>query len=205
MQSEPARYGDWEVLSELPTPRGERKKILCRCKCGEIRAVIFDNLKRGGSTQCHRCAKTRHKKRKSKAYSVWADMLYRCTNKNSRMYKHYGERGITVCERWRDFANFYEDMGDPSPGLSIERVDNNAGYSPDNCIWADRKTQKNNRRITVKIPVLGQYVPLSVISEATGIPNKILYSRVKRRGTIFHGRGITLSEIDVYKKLKELT
>lgn len=81
-------------------------------------------------------------------YRAWAGMTSRCTNKNERTYKHYGDRGITVCKRWREsFPAFLKDMGrKPSPELSLDRIDNDGNYEPGNCRWATAKQQANNKR-----------------------------------------------------------
>lgn len=82
----------------------------------------------------------------SPLYQTWADMKTRCSNPNSRLYKYYGGRGITVCERWASFTNFLEDMGERPKGTSLERVNNNGNYEPSNVVWADKLTQMSNTR-----------------------------------------------------------
>lgn len=85
---------------------------------------------------------------RTSAYARWAAMRRRCLNPHHPRYADWGGRGITICERWNDFEKFYEDMGDPPPGKSLDRRDNDAGYSPENCRWSTPQEQQMNRRIT---------------------------------------------------------
>lgn len=84
---------------------------------------------------------------KSVEFRTWTGLRYRCNNPNSSSYKNYGARGIKVCKRWDNFENFLEDMGKrPSPELSIERINNNRGYSKSNCKWGTKSEQRRNQR-----------------------------------------------------------
>lgn len=109
----------------------------------------------------------RHGMADSPLYMSWADMVARCTRTTHPRYADYGGRGITVCERWRDFANFYADMGDRPPGLTLDRIDNDGNYEPGNCRWADLSTQMKNRRPSAyagsrRDPVTGRFLPKAV-------------------------------------------
>lgn len=82
----------------------------------------------------------------TKIYNIWADMVARCTRPSHAKFADYGGRGITVCERWKTFENFYADMGERPRGHSLDRHDNDAGYSAENCSWATFREQRHNRR-----------------------------------------------------------
>lgn len=110
----------------------------------------------------------RHGKANSKAYRAWGGMRARCNNPNNRAYANYGGRGIRVCDRWENFNSFYEDMGDPPPGLTLERRDNDKGYSPSNCIWVSRTEQSRNRRNLHLVTIGSETLPLSQWVERMG-------------------------------------
>jgi DNA-binding phage protein len=112
--------------------------------------------------------------------------MHRCYNKKLAAYKHYGGRGITVCERWRPspenplaFENFMADMGKRPPGWTIERIDNDGNYEPANCRWASRKEQANNTRRNHRIEWGGQTFTAHQLAESRGIPPNRLYSRLR--------------------------
>src|SRR5690349_9817024 len=126
----------------------------CRCDCG--RTFTNDHVAgfRNGRIKSCGCLRrdkfiamsTRHGKSYSRVRNCWANMIQRCTNRNHPHWKNYGGRGISVCDRWLNFENFYRDMGDPPEELSIDRVNNDGNYELQNCRWASRSEQQNNRR-----------------------------------------------------------
>lgn len=121
----------------------------------------------------------------SKEYMIWASMKQRCNNKNNSGYSNYGGRGIKVCKRWEtSFSNFISDMGKkPTTNHSIERVDNNKGYSPDNCVWATRKQQSRNKRTRVDEVVFnGETQTEASLRLTNGEGRRIVDKRIKELG-----------------------
>lgn len=112
-------------------------------------------------------------------FRVWAMMRSRCENPTVKSYPSYGGRGIKVCERWQKFENFYADMGDrPSPQHSLERVDNDGDYSPENCIWATREVQVKNKRNTRLITANGETYHLAEWARRLGCNPAAILARI---------------------------
>lgn len=118
---------------------------------------------------------------RTKTYYAWRNMRRRCIDPKDDSYKDYGGRGITVCRRWlNSYDNFFEDMGECPPKHSLERMNNNKGYSPSNCKWATMKDQLNNQRRNVVIKQNGLSKTVSQWAEHIGIRADTLFRRLKR-------------------------
>jgi hypothetical protein len=151
-------FGRWTVLALHPKRSKHRNaRWHCVCDCGGERLVAASSLRQGGSKSCgclQRECKTKHGHTKggkvTRAYRCWVAMRQRCFNPNHEAYPYYGGRGITVCERWLSFENFFADMGAPPRNRTLDRIDVNGNYEPNNCRWASTFEQSRNKRCFLK-------------------------------------------------------
>lgn len=186
------RFGRLVVSLEAGQDKYTSWLYLCKCDCGKDKVVAGWLLRRGDVQSCGCLQKEIlqkqadatfiHGARKTKAFSIWHNMRTRCYNKKATYYADYGGRGVTVCERWAKFANFLEDMGQPPEGMTLERADNELGYSKENCLWASRKAQANNRRSSRFIEYNGQTKTLQQWAEATGLQRATIAYRLDKAG-----------------------
>lgn len=181
------RFGRLKLVRLAGRNRFNHKLVLCQCDCGKKSTKDLSQVVNGYTRSCgclhlEKIAKgnPKHLLYGTPAYHTWAGMIQRCTNKKCPEYRNYGARGITVCERWLDFRNFYEDMGPRPAGLTLERIKNHLGYFKANCCWATRATQQRNTRRTVKIKWRGKVWCYQDLCAEHGLNACTVKSRLKK-------------------------
>lgn len=162
----------------------------CQCDCGEQKVILGKNLtrKKKATHSCGCLARetsaennrqnARHGMSKTRTHSIWRGVLGRTLNPNNSDYKSYGGRGITVDRRWLVFENFLEDMGEAPENLELDRIDNDGGYSKQNCRWVTRKAQSRNTRRTIWLQSNNERVALSTLVEEHNLPYQKTYYHV---------------------------
>lgn len=126
----------------------------------------------------------RHGLAKTPTHNAWRFMRARCENPNRPEYPNYGGRGIKVCERWQTFENFLADMGEMPEGLTLDRINNDGNYEPENCRWATYREQMQNKRSNVLLEFMGQRKTARQWSETLGLPYRTIRTRISRGWTV---------------------
>ena len=167
----------------------------CVCDCGGEKTTTTRNLTSGAAKSCGCYHKERSAEAcrarllkhghtaggNSRTYRIWANMVSRCTNEKFDSYPYYGGRGIVVCDRWREFTLFLEDMGEAPAGMSIDRVDSNGPYALENCRWASKTQQANNHRGNVILNIDSESMTVAQWALRDGAaPAKTIYDRIAR-------------------------
>lgn len=188
------RYGRLTVLAEAGK-KGVKRCWLCKCDCGSTTVVMTTSL-RSGNTQSCGCYKAEHPGRLkhggcgTKLYRIYKNIKLRCYNERFPDYKHYGGRGIAICDEWlhsfesfRDWAiaNGYHETNNRSD-CTIDRIDVNGDYCPENCRWVTQKTQVRNTRRTRKATCNGVTKPIGEWAEEWNLPYNTVYDRAKKNG-----------------------
>jgi len=180
------RYGKLTVLRRVKSTTWE-----CKCDCGNTSQVLKCNLVTGNTTSCGCVYKEAignrartHGKSHSAEYYAYHGLIARCYGTESKSYADYGGRGITVCPQWLGdggFEQFLKDMGPRPISMSIDRMDNDKGYSPENCRWAPRTTQMRNKRDNT----LFKGLCLAEWAEVLGVNYSTIRARMRRTGTVY--------------------
>jgi hypothetical protein len=188
------KYGRLQPTHRSARKHGREAIWVCTCDCGKSIEVRSWYLLSGHTKSCGclrgdtlREMRFKHGLTKTREHRIWCHVTRRCLRPDNHAYDDYGGRGITVCERWQGedgFMNFLADMGPaPSTKHSIERRDNNAGYSPENCVWATQKQQCRNKRSNRMITHDGRTQCLVAWAEEVGIGTHTIGARLKRGWT----------------------
>lgn len=179
------KFGRLTVMAEADRDKSRNICWLCKCECGNSRVIRSSRLVHNDTKSCG-ClrselateAHTTHGLSKRPTWDSWQGAKWRCRNKNNKDYPNYGGRGIQFCERWNDFENFYEDMGEKPDGMQLDRIKVNGNYEPGNCRWATPKEQANNKRNSRRYSYQGKTQPLAAWAEDYNININTLEYRV---------------------------
>jgi len=184
------RFGRLVILDNVNYGTSRHAKLKCACDCGIIKLVNKSSLLAHDSESCGCLQRqllsiktTTHGKYHSLEYKAWAYMRTRATNPNHKHWGRYGGRGITVCERWKTFENFFEDMGEkPFPKAQLDRIDNDGNYELENCRWATPQENASNKSNTIWITLNGETKTLAEWSEITGMKKDTIKARINTYG-----------------------
>lgn len=186
------RFGQLTVLYRVENNNRGEIQWLCHCDCGNDTIVTSGHL-RSGSTKSCGCLWKRKSKYDGEGsydpmYPTWNNMINRCNNPNSNRYDDYGGRGITVCDEWLDFNNFrnWANETKTDETLTLDRLNNDLGYSPDNCRWATAKEQNSNKRNNLLFELNGEICTLKEWCRRFNVNYLTIYSRIYRDGWDFN-------------------
>ena len=173
------KFGKLTAIKRIGT---SNKKAVWKfkCDCGNEYEAVGTSVTTGSTISCGCHRSSQKGQASSRTYQTWYKMIKRCNDVNDANYKHYGGRGIKVSDEWFDFQSFLRDMGHQPPDRYIERINNNSGYSVDNCKWATMTEQANNRRGNRIITCNGKTMTMAMWARHLNVKPDALYRRLKR-------------------------
>ena len=178
------KFGRLTVIDRAENARCGRTMWRCKCECGNEIVAFGLNISRGATKSCGCLYEERaHRLSHTRLHRIWTGMKTRCTNPKHHEFHNYGGRGITVCDEWKnDFQSFYDwaISNGYADDLTIDRVDNNRGYSPENCRWITNNEQQNNRNCNRMITYNGKTQTLTKWADELGIKRVTLQARITR-------------------------
>lgn len=182
------RYGHLVVEKELPPNRHKEVVWLCRCDCGDTHIATSYNLMRGRTTTCRSCmfariakSQTKHRCEPKRLHEIYTNMKTRCHNPNYVLWHRYGGRGISICKEWEESFTAFREWAlnsGYSENLTLDRIDNDGDYCPQNCKWSTITEQSNNRRNNRYITSSGKTDTMANWARKTGIPYYVLQKRL---------------------------
>ena len=202
------KFGRLTVLYRVENNKFNQVQWLCKCECGNEKIITANSLRNGTTKSCGclkkeqdyiNIAHIKHNKSNTRLYNIWRHMKYRCNNPNGKRHKFYYDKGIKVCEEWKNsfqvFYNWAINNG-YNDNLSIDRIDNNKGYYPNNCRWANSIQQNNNQSNNIKILYKGKEYSIKELAEQNNIKRATLYERIKRGWTIEKAITVPVKKVD---------
>jgi len=182
------KFNRLTVIKRIENSTFRKARWLCKCDCGNFTEVSGDNLRNGSVKSCGCLIKDKNKQRAThrksniRLYNIWRNMKARCNNSKNPDYKNYGKRGIKVCDEWINFENFYNWAinNGYKEKLSIDRVDVNKNYQPNNCRWISLKKQSYNKRNSFFINIKGEEKCLAEWCEIYNVKYSTVYRRITR-------------------------
>lgn len=182
-------FGSLTIVSEESTNKHYKRRVNCKCECGNMKVVLLSSLKNGHTKSCgcrrkksFRKIITKHNMSTSRIYVLWRGMIARCEYPKHISFQHYGGRGIEVCNEWKDFENFlkWSLENNYSDNLSIDRKDSDGNYEPTNCRWIIKSLQGENKRDSINLSIEGNKVSLKDYALANNISYMCAYKRFKK-------------------------
>lgn len=200
------QFGYWAVLSRDNSCKSRNhSKWICKCRCGTVRSVIKETLVTGRSKSCgcyvpnRKGINKKHGMSTSRIYRIYAGMLARCRAKKGDMYRLYVSRGITVCDEWEHSFDSFREWAlknGYSDSLTIDRINNDLGYSPDNCRWVTMDVQQSNKTTNIYVMYNNEKWCLRTLCKKIGYP----YSSAHRHYHYLKDNGIEITPDDIFTK-----